>query len=126
MGRTAAPWVLICLSLCSLLFLGAIAREFQCVWVDACGVPRLLRSTLEHAFMPGVATLALLLTGLTLTARSRVAVLARDAQRLQREPVVWLWLAFVALLCSISADNLFNLMSGLPLHYHAPMRCCTG
>jgi hypothetical protein len=97
-------------------------RELQCFWVDACGVPRLLRAALEHGYMPALGGLALLVTAI---GRGRAYEWRPPGwTELWAEPMLWLWLALAALIFASWADNLFNVVVGLPLHYDQPVACC--
>ncbi|MCG6943648.1 MAG: hypothetical protein LJE69_20655 [Thiohalocapsa sp.] len=113
-----------CLLFCWLLLAGALLREQPCFWVDACGVPRLLRAILQQGFWPGLGAFAFLLAGLSLPRVRRLAGPGIDIGNLLRAPIVWLWVAFAALVLAASADNLFNLAVGLPLHSDTPVQCC--
>jgi hypothetical protein len=152
MDRAMAPWLLPGLGLCGLLLMGALLREQHCFWLDACGVPRLLRASLEQGFKPGVATFAALLAGLTLlhlrplagwlpaaaaprhvsgrlpSRVQRLAVQNLNVDNLLRQPLTWLWIAFAVLLFAVCIDNLFNLAVGLPLHGSVTplVQCCCG
>lgn len=125
----------LCLTVYGLLLAAALLREQHCFWVDACGWPRLLRTLVGIGFWPATVSTGLLLAALTgLRERPRVlrwpiggwlGRLRRPRSALRRHrPVAWLWLMLAIVLWCAVADNAYNVVVGLPLHYSAPVRCC--
>lgn len=103
--------------LCALLVIGAVLRETPVFWRNEGGYPVLLRLAVLWGFYPGlvlggVATFLLTLWSVRLAKQSRASgfvglvIVATE------------WMCLAATFCVMFANNLENLLRGLPLHFH--------
>lgn len=117
-------WLMPLLALYVLLLAAALLREYPCFWVAACGVPQWVRASLRYGFYPTLIGFTLLLLVLTWIVARSLPRQQRPVASLVNEPVASMWVTAASLFLVVVADNLFNVVIGLPITFDASMVCC--